>query len=111
MATIDINTRLKNKRDLEVNWRAASFVPLPGEIIIYAKEVDASGNVLTKLVDGQPVSLLPVDRIMPYTYDRIKLGDGVTNINDLPFLDNNISCGTEDPDATTLSQFYFKYSN
>lgn len=81
-----VKTRIQNKHDLEVNWqKATEFLPLPGELIIYDKEVDSDKNVLTKLVDGKLVPLLPEGRTVPYLYERFKIGDGTTYVNDLPF--------------------------
>jgi hypothetical protein len=60
------NVRIQNKSDKQVNWeKAINFVPLKGEIIIYEKDEN-------------------------YLYDRIKLGNGITKVNDLPFIDEHI---------------------
>ena len=73
-----IFSRIITKHDLEVNWlRNSNFVPLQGELIIYDCEVDAAGNTLG----------IPSNRSVPYTYERLKLGDGFTSVNDLPFID------------------------
>lgn len=119
-----IKTRIQNKHDLEVNWLKASFVPLQGELIVYDIEVDAEENILTKDVDGQTVQLLPAGRTEPYVYERFKIGDGITPINNLPFIldpyytkdetatmiNSLISTGTADPSVETATRFYFKYS-
>ena len=56
-----INSRLINKHDTEAHWiLAENFIPMAGEIIIY-------------------------DRDENYNYERFKIGDGVTLVNDLPF--------------------------
>lgn len=61
MATKTINARIVHKHDTEANWKKAiNFVPKKAEIIVYDKD-----DV--------------------FTYTRIKIGDGATNINDLPF--------------------------
>ena len=61
MATKNINARITNKIDTEANWqKAVNFTPLKGEVIIYDKDIS-------------------------YNYQRIKIGDGASNINDLPF--------------------------
>lgn len=61
MAEKTFSSRIVHKHDTEENWlKATSFTPKQGEIIIY--DVDAS-----------------------YSYERIKIGDGVKNVNDLPF--------------------------
>lgn len=70
-------TRIIQKHDSEANWSNSSdFIPLVGEIIVY----DPDAN---------------------YNYPRIKIGDGVTNINVLPFINDAITiseidaiCGT-----------------
>ena len=80
-----INTRIQLKNDTEVNWKKSvlegeggtktsgtSFVPLQGELIIYSAD------------DAHPFS-------------RLKVGDGITNVVRLPFIDagtingNNLS--------------------
>lgn len=61
MATKTLNSRIILKHDTEENWsKAENFIPRQGEIIVY--DVD----------DG-------------YNYERFKIGDGVTNVNALPF--------------------------
>lgn len=62
MATKTLNGRVISKHDIEGNWwLAENFTPQAGEIIVY----DPDEN---------------------YYYSRIKIGDGVQNVNDLPFL-------------------------
>lgn len=57
----NIYGRISQKIDTEANWlKAINFIPNKGEIIIYEKDTS-------------------------YSYDRIKIGDGVSNVNDLPF--------------------------
>jgi hypothetical protein len=61
MAEKNINSRIVNKHDTETNWlKATNFTPKDGEIIIYDKDNN-------------------------YNYTRIKIGDGETNVNNLPF--------------------------
>ena len=85
-----IRSRSIQKHDLEVNWnKATSFVPYKGEFIIYDIEVDENGNNITQIVDGVEKTVYElVGRTTPYTYERIKLGDGKTKISELPFIDN-----------------------
>lgn len=60
MADKTVKIRLVLKHDTEENWaKAANFVPKQGEVIIYD---DATGAP-----------------------SRIKIGDGITKVNDLPF--------------------------
>lgn len=84
-----IRSRSIQKHDLEVNWnKATSFVPYKGEFIIYDIEVDEEGNDITQIVDGVEKTVYElVGRTTPYTYERIKLGDGKTKISKLPFID------------------------
>ena len=61
MAEKIMKTRIIHKHDTEENWnKATNFIPRQGEIIVY--DVDAT-----------------------HTYERFKIGDGVTNVNSLPF--------------------------
>lgn len=61
MAEKTLNTRIQQKHDIEANWlKATNFKPIAGEVIIY--DVDEN-----------------------YSYPRIKIGDGNTLINELPF--------------------------
>lgn len=57
-----MKARVQHKHDVEANWlKATNFTPLASEIIVY----DPDEN---------------------YDYPRIKIGDGKTNINTLPFV-------------------------
>lgn len=57
-----MKARVQHKHDVEANWlKATNFTPLASEIIVY----DPDEN---------------------YDYPRIKIGDGETNINTLPFV-------------------------
>ena len=72
----EMNTRVINKHDYEVNWvKATNFIPKRGELIIYDAEFDDLGNTVA----------LPAGRTEPIFYARYKIGDGVTNVNNLPF--------------------------
>ena len=58
----NLNTRVTMKHDTEENWKKATgFTPKNGEIIVY----DADAN---------------------HPEPRIKIGDDVTNVNLLPFI-------------------------
>ena len=62
MAEKILNSRIVHKHDVEANWlKAVNFVPRQGELIVY--DIDDT-----------------------YHYERIKIGDGVQNVNDLPFI-------------------------
>lgn len=78
MSEKNLRARIVNKHDIESNWLKSSFVPKQGEIIVYDIEVDSDGNTLT----------LPSGRTEPYAYERIKVGDGIHNVNDLPFVND-----------------------
>ena len=63
MAEKTLKARIVHKTDTAENWqKAVSFTPLKGELIIYGPDTT-------------------------YSYSRFKIGDGVTNVNDLPFTD------------------------
>lgn len=64
-----IKTRIQLKSDTEANWNKAApkqnspgFIPLAGELIIYTPDTT-------------------------HDYSRLKVGDGVTNVVSLPFID------------------------
>lgn len=64
MANKNIYSRMQQKHDVEANWnKATNFIPLAGEIIVY----DADENNLNP---------------------RIKIGDGLSYIVNLPFMEN-----------------------
>lgn len=62
MAEKNIKSRIVHKHDVELNWnKATNFIPKQGEIIVY--DIDSN-----------------------HSYERIKIGDGVTNVNNLTFV-------------------------
>lgn len=72
-----LQTRIINKHDTEANWKLQTeFIPLVGEVIVYDKDNN-------------------------YSYERMKIGDGATIVNALPFVNDYITqeqinaiCGT-----------------
>lgn len=61
MTEKQILSRIIQKHDIEANWnKAVNFVPMRGELIVY--DIDDT-----------------------HLYERFKIGDGVTNVSDLPF--------------------------
>lgn len=64
MAEKRLNARIIHKHETEANWLQSSLIPMKGELIVY----DIDDN---------------------YSYERIKIGDGVQNVNDLPFYAGN----------------------
>ena len=65
-----MKARVQHKHDIKANWeKAINFIPLAGEIIVY-------------------------DPDEKYTYSRVKIGDGVTVINLLPFVVEDIDYET-----------------
>lgn len=67
MAEKSIHSRIVHKHDTAANWQQATgFTPMAGEIIVY--DVDESCN-----------------------YERLKIGDGIQNVNALPFVDELIT--------------------
>ena len=62
MAEKTLNTRIQQKHDIEANWlKAVNFIPKVGEVIVY--DIDET-----------------------HTTPRMKIGDGVKNINELEFI-------------------------
>ena len=79
-----LKTRVVLKHDTEANWKTAGnaanpFIPKKGEVIIY----DPDGT---------------------HTYSRQKVGDGIKNINTLPFLGATV--GTADS-SESLSKIQY----
>lgn len=79
-----LKTRVVLKHDTEANWKTAGnaanpFIPKKGEVIIY----DPDGT---------------------HTYSRQKVGDGIKNINELPFLGATV--GTADS-SESLSKIQY----
>lgn len=67
MAEKTLNTRIIHKHDVEENWlKAINFIPKQGEIIVY-----------------------DIDNTSPY--ERVKIGDGINLVSDLPFVNSSIS--------------------
>lgn len=65
MAEKNIKSRIVHKHDLESNWiLATNFIPKQGEIVVYDKD-------------------------STYSYERFKIGDGVTAVSSLPFADDH----------------------
>ena len=78
-----IKTRIQLKSDTEANWISANtrngsfgFIPLRGEIIIYSADDT-------------------------HAFSRLKVGDGSTNVVDLPFID----AGTLNGEETEIAKY------
>ena len=64
VAEKNLKARIVHKHDTETNWLLATgFTPKQGEIIVY--DIDDT-----------------------YSYERFKIGDGIRNVNELPFATN-----------------------
>ena len=74
-------TRIQLKTDTQDNWDASSLIPLAGEMIIYS----ADNN---------------------HNYSRLKVGDGVTQVTRLPFIDAGTIDGNGLPEGAV-----FTYAN
>lgn len=88
-STEKYSRRIQSKRDYEVNWqKAENFTPLDGEQIVYKAEVDKEGKAIVDAQDfvNYPDTGYPEGRKAPIPYPRIKVGDGNTNVNNLPFI-------------------------
>lgn len=82
MAEKTLKTRIQHKHDTEANWEnAVNFSPKSGEIIIY--DTDSS-----------------------HLNPRMKIGDGTTNVNQLPFIafDNDTYVVYADDTTTPVTQ-------
>jgi hypothetical protein len=69
--------RIQIKHDIAANWaKAKNFIPLPGELIIYDGIIE----------DGKYIE-----------YPRLKIGDGIHKLAELPFMDtyNKVSVETK----------------
>lgn len=58
---VTINSRIVNKHDIEVNWIQSNLIPKQGECIVY--DIDEN-----------------------YNYERLKIGDGINTVSNLPFV-------------------------
>lgn len=65
MSERNLFSRIVHKHDIESNWDSSDFIPKQGELIVY----DADEN---------------------YNYERIKIGDGTTSVESLPFVDDDV---------------------
>ena len=66
----NIKSRIQLKNDIEENWnKAINFIPKKGELIIYNAESGENINDKARL------------------FPRLKIGDGITNVINLPFID------------------------
>jgi len=82
-----VKVNVVHRHDTETNWQQADMVPLAGEMIIY----DVGGNVTQR--------------------PRVKLGDGTTGVNNLPFINREILAGTSAPTSSQgfEGDVYIKY--
>ena len=86
--TAKFNARVIQKHDIEANWlKATGFIPLEGEVIIYDAEV--AGDEL------------PAGREERITHARMKIGDGVTLVSNLEFVNKY----AEQADVATLAGY------
>lgn len=86
-----IKSRVINKHETEANWKkAVNFIPEQAEHIVY--DIDET-----------------------HDYERLKIGDGITPVNDLPFIDEtliisstNVVHGEDNELLATLIDTYIK---
>ena len=81
------NTRIQNKLGTEADWaQAVNFTPLLGELVIY--DIDEN-----------------------HSMQRIKIGDGVSNVNALPFVNTpDWNAAEGEPGYILNRPFYTEYS-
>ena len=71
MAEKKLKARIVQKHETEENWKkAVNFIPKQGEIIVY--DIDEN-----------------------YAYERFKIGDGNSKVNDLPFIADKTQVATD----------------
>lgn len=63
--TKKINAKVIHKCETEANWELSSYIPAEGEVVTY--KIDEN-----------------------YDYERMKLGDGIHTVKDLPFVNDDI---------------------
>ena len=81
MAEKEFNTRIVHKHDIQANWeKAVGFIPKQGELIVY--DVDEN-----------------------YDYQRIKIGDGVKNVNVLPFYNDGFVTEEDAPNLYVWKKY------
>lgn len=77
---IQVDSRTMQKSDIEGNWQKQnSFIPLKGEFIVYLPDKGKTW------IDNNGIT-----HTGTYEFARIKIGDGTTTINNLPFVSNNV---------------------
>ena len=77
MVEINKPSRVVHKHDIEENWlKAVNFIPKQAEIVVY-------------------------DRDNNHDYERFKIGDGVTNVNELPFSSESVQSDYTENDETS----------
>lgn len=85
-----LNTRIQNKCDYEYKWLGATtFIPKKGELIVYLAEADEEGNIYEGV--EIPANRKNGNDTYPYKHPRVKIGDGLTQVNDLPFVKESLS--------------------
>ena len=73
-----LQTRIRLKSDIQENWeKVPNFIPLDGEVIIYAADTT-------------------------HEYARVKIGDGRTTINNLPFISANKIISNDNTNDTNI---------
>lgn len=77
-ATNVFEGRLRLKADTEANWNTHPIIPLSGELIIYSAD-------------------------NTHSYSRLKVGDGVTSVTSLPFIDAGTIQGNGLPEGAVFN--------
>lgn len=71
----NVKSRVIHRHDIEAHWeRAKNFIPKQAEIIVYDD----------RYINSDGVEEIVADKV------RYKIGDGVTNVNKLPFANENL---------------------
>lgn len=86
MSTKQIKGVIIPRHDIAKNWaKAVNFIPKDSELIVYKSDEDTYDTTVT--INGTTYPVQSSDKI------RFKFGDGVSNVNALPFVETGSSVG------------------
>lgn len=75
-----INARMQQKHDIEANWLKSAYID----------GIKENGLLKEKPFIPKQAEIIVFDKDENYDYERFKIGDGITNVIDLPFADETI---------------------
>lgn len=90
---------IAHRNDTAENWaRAINFSPKKGEIIIYNPDPIGTDYTEEVIIEGVTYT------VNSSTHVRFKIGDGITNVNALPFVSTPANEGVSAPTITVDSK-------